>query len=38
MDPAGDHKLLIGLIGAGIQQSLTPAMQEEAFAWLDRWL
>jgi len=29
MDPAGDHKLLIGLIGAGIQQSLTPAMQEE---------
>ncbi len=27
--PAGDRKLLLGLIGAGIQQSLTPAMQEE---------
>lgn len=25
----GDRKLLLGLIGAGIQQSLTPAMQEE---------
>ena len=27
--PAGSRKLLLGLIGAGIQQSLTPAMQEE---------
>lgn len=26
---AGGRKLLVGLIGAGIQQSLTPAMQEE---------
>ncbi len=26
---AGGRKLLLGLIGAGIQQSLTPAMQEE---------
>ncbi len=27
--PARSRKLLLGLIGAGIQQSLTPAMQEE---------
>ena len=27
--PSGGRKRLIGLIGAGIQQSLTPAMQEE---------
>ncbi len=27
--PTGSRKLLLGLIGAGIQQSLTPAMQEE---------
>lgn len=27
--PAGGRQLLLGLIGAGIQQSLTPAMQEE---------
>ncbi len=27
--PAGGRKLLLGLIGAGIQKSLTPAMQEE---------
>jgi shikimate dehydrogenase len=26
---AGERKLLVGLIGAGIQRSLTPAMQEE---------
>ncbi|MEY4710587.1 MAG: hypothetical protein RIS88_37 [Pseudomonadota bacterium] len=27
--PAGGRQLLLGLIGAGIQKSLTPAMQEE---------
>jgi shikimate dehydrogenase len=30
--PTSDRKLLVGLIGAGIQQSLTPAMQEHE-AW-----